>query len=120
MVRCYGASSFVWLSFVGGGGAVPAFTEVDDGKHEPPRVGLVALEGCTVSTTDEACTQNADMVEALDADPYISGEDIIRSAPCFFCMTSLREVGSALHALHTPSHTHRDHLKRAQATNISN
>lgn len=70
MVRCYVASGFVWLSFICGGGAVPTFSE------EPPRVGLVALEACTVSTTDEACTQNADVVEALDADPYISGEDI--------------------------------------------
>lgn len=75
MARCHVASSLVcWLSFVCGGGAVPTFTEVDDRKHEPPRVGLVALEACTVSTTDEACTQNADMVEALDADPYIRGE----------------------------------------------
>lgn len=54
--------------------ADPSFTEIDGGKGEAPRVGLYGLQACTVSTTDEACTQNTDMVEALDADRHLFGK----------------------------------------------
>lgn len=53
--------------------ADPHFMEVD-GLSEIPRVGLSPLQACTASTVDGACTQNVDMVEALDADYYVTGE----------------------------------------------
>lgn len=54
--------------------AKPHLTEVND-TSETPRVGLFALQACTVSTTDEACTRNVGMmVEALEADYFMSGE----------------------------------------------
>lgn len=53
--------------------ADPTFTEGRGGQSDAPRVGLYDLQACTVSTTDDACMQNTDMVEALDADPYLFG-----------------------------------------------
>ena len=54
--------------------ADPTFTEVHDSRGGAPRVGLYGLQACTASTTDDACMQNTDMVEALDADPYLFGK----------------------------------------------
>lgn len=54
--------------------ANPSFTEAHGGKGEAPLVGLYDLQACTVSTEDEACMLNTDMVEALDADQYIFGK----------------------------------------------
>lgn len=71
-------TSVVWLSFVcSRGGTVPSVQEragVGDGGDDAPRVGLVALEACTASTTDDACMQNIEIVSALDADEYLSGQ----------------------------------------------
>lgn len=57
--------------------ADPTFAELGGGNGDAPRVGLYGLQGCTTSTTDEACMQNTDMVEALDADHYLFGEGIV-------------------------------------------
>ncbi|CAM9964766.1 unnamed protein product, partial [Ectocarpus sp. 12 AP-2014] len=36
------------------------------------RVGLAALQACTASTKDEACTQNSEIIAALVADEYVT------------------------------------------------
>ena len=36
----------------------------EDVEGGAPRVGLVDLEACTTSTTDDACTQNMDITSA--------------------------------------------------------
>ncbi|CAM9661323.1 unnamed protein product [Scytosiphon promiscuus] len=68
--------SLLWLSCLcDWGGTVPTVQEradVGDEKGDAPRVGLVDLEACTVSTTDDACMQNMEIVSALDADEYLS------------------------------------------------
>eukprot|EP00752_Nemacystus_decipiens_P011073 g9837.t1 len=51
--------------------ADPTITGVHGGKGGAPRVGLYGLQACTASATDDACMQNTDMVEALDADKYL-------------------------------------------------
>jgi len=56
--------------------ADPRIADVD-GASEIHRVGLFALQACTTNTTDEACMQNVDMVEALEADDFMSGERTI-------------------------------------------
>ena len=53
--------------------ADPTFTDVHGGNDDAPRVGLYGLQACTVSTADDACMQNTDMVQALDADQYLFG-----------------------------------------------
>ncbi|CAM9303356.1 unnamed protein product, partial [Hapterophycus canaliculatus] len=75
IVNGYLASIF-WFSCVCGYAAtVPTVEErakAGDGRGAAPRVGLIALEACTSSTTDDACMQNIEIVSALDSDEYLS------------------------------------------------
>ncbi|CAM9605666.1 unnamed protein product, partial [Ectocarpus fasciculatus] len=73
-LRGYAAGVLCLCSVYELGGAVPSLKErAGAGSSKGvPRVGLAALQACTASTKDEACTQNTEIVAALDADPYVT------------------------------------------------
>lgn len=77
ILRGYVAGVLCLCSVYELGGAVPVLEERAGAfsSKGAPRVGLAALQACTASTQDEACTQNSEIVAALDADEYVTGED---------------------------------------------